>query len=112
MPILRLPLALFWISAAAGPQAPATPELDPKWAAIVPGEMVVRFVDSSPLESLRAAAAKETTPASPAHDRLAEALERSMAELGVPLAIKSLTSGGEVTAEAGAARIAAHWSGV
>jgi hypothetical protein len=60
-------------------------------AAIVPGELVVRFAKGTPL------AERVARTAAPAADEaLAAELARSLAPLGVPLAARQVTSGGEL----------------
>jgi len=87
-PILLL-AALAATSPAPAQTATPAPETLP--AAIVPGELVVRFAKGTPLAER---VARSAAPA--ADEALAAELARSLAPLGVPLAARQVTSGGEL----------------
>jgi len=88
-----IPIPLVAALAALPPAAAQTPPPSPASApaAIVPGELVVRFAEGSPLAE-RVASTK-----APAEDAaLAAELERSLGALGVPWTARQVTSGGEL----------------
>lgn len=87
------PILLLAVLTAA-PSAPAQtapPAQQTPAGAIVPGELVVRFAKGTSLAEL---VAKTATPA--ADEALAAELVQSLGSLGVPLAARQVTSGGEL----------------